>query len=171
MRTADGSGPRRVWAAAGLIVVAGAACYANGLTGAFVFDDLDSIVGNARIRNLSTAWNPPPNTTASGRPLLNVTLALNYAAGGYAVSGYHLANVALHLLAAVVLFALVRGTLLRRAVPEHFRRRATALGLAVGLLWVVHPLHTEAVTYVIQRGEILAALWCFLALFCLLRSA
>jgi Tfp pilus assembly protein PilF len=171
MRTADGSGPRLAGAAVGLIVLAGVVSYANSLDGEFVFDDLDSVVGNASVRSLGSAWNPPPNTTTSGRPLLNVTLALNYAAGGYDVRGYHVVNVAVHLLAAVTLFALVRGTLLRPAVPEHFRRRATAVALAVGLLWAVHPLQTEVVAYVVQRGEALAALFVFAALLCLLQSA
>jgi hypothetical protein len=159
--------------ALGLILFAGVASYANSLSGEFVFDDVDSIVGNPSIRALDPVaiFAPAPNLTVSGRPLVNLTLALNYAAGGLDVGGYHLVNVLLHLAAAAVLFLLVRDTLALPAVPDVFRGHATDIALAVGLVWVVHPLQTEVVSYVVQRGEALAALFLLLILLCLLRGA
>ncbi|HEX4608440.1 MAG TPA: tetratricopeptide repeat protein, partial [Urbifossiella sp.] len=171
MPPADRSTPQIATVAAGLIALVGASCYANSLGGEFVFDDLDAIPGNPTIRSLGTAWDPPPGTTATGRPFLNITLALNYAAGGLDVGGYHAVNVAIHLAAAVVLFTLVRGTLLLPGIAAVFRTRATAVAFAVGLLWVAHPLGTEVAGYVVQRCEGLAALGILLTLYGLLRGA
>jgi hypothetical protein len=150
----------RPWLAACLILVVGAVCYANNLDGEFVFDDVDAIVSNESLRHLnSTAMlTPPPNTTATGRPLLNVTLAVDYALGGERVFAYHLTNILFHLCAALLLFALVRGTLLLTGVPEVFRHSATGIALAAALLWVAIPLQTEVVAYVVQRCEALAVL-------------
>jgi tetratricopeptide (TPR) repeat protein len=172
--TPPGAHPRRTIAILiGVILIAGLSCYSNSLNGDFLFDDMESIPLNEHIRTLDPLelLNPPTGLTVSGRPLLNLTLAVNYALGGYDVVGYHLANILIHLCVAVVLFALVRGTLLRPGVPARIQLAATGIAFAVGLLWVVHPLNTEVVSYVVQRGEGLAALFLLLTLYSLLRGA
>ena len=124
----------------------------------------------------------PPDAegqTVGGRPLLNVTLALNYAAGGTGVWGYHAFNLTIHFLAAMTLYGVVRRTLLRPVafrpggptVRDRFGPAAPALALAIALLWALHPLATEAVTYVIQRVEALMALFYLLTLYCFIRGA
>jgi protein O-mannosyl-transferase len=104
--------------AGALIVLAGVAVYVNGLNGDFLYDDQDSVIRNKSIQSLWPIWpafSPPPNgETVSGRPLLNLSLALNYAVGGSTnVFGYHATNVAIHILAALLLFGIVRRTLTR----------------------------------------------------------
>lgn len=166
--------------------------YANSLSGPFVFDDASSITTNPTIRKLwplTEALSPPTtNVTAQGRPMLNLSLAINYAIGGTAVEGYHGVNVFIHALAGMVLFGLVRRTLMRfgasggrnlltgdggrvespasRLLPQD----ETWLALAIALLWVVHPLQTESVTYVIQRAESLMGLFYLLTVYCFVRS-
>jgi protein O-mannosyl-transferase len=95
-----------------LVVVAGIA-YHNTFGVPFLFDDIESIVENPSIRSLVTALSPPAASgiTVSGRPLLNLSLALNFAAGGLDVRGYHAVNLALHIAAGLLLFGLVRRTL------------------------------------------------------------
>src|SRR5438067_12790603 len=100
--------------AAVLLVAAIALAYANALSGPFIFDDIASIVDNPTLHAL---WPPaallhPPGggATVGGRPLLNITLALNYALGGNAVWGYHAVNIAIHAIAALALFGLIRRT-------------------------------------------------------------
>lgn len=159
--------PAPSWAVAhaiGLIALVGAVCYANSLDGEFVFDDIESIPGNPSIRSFGSAWSPPPCTTVDGRPLANASFALNYALNGLDVSGFHLFNIVLHVATAVAIFVLARGTLLLPAIPDVFRARATEIALAVGLLWVAHPLGTEVVSYTVQRCEGLAALFTVLTL-------
>jgi tetratricopeptide (TPR) repeat protein len=167
------AGPRRtVWAVA-LIALSVLAAYCGSLRAPFVFDDLSAIPENASIRKLWPVWgafSPPPGTTVGGRPLANLSLALNYALGGTDPRGYHAVNILIHVLGAVTLFGLVRRTLARPVLSGRFGRDATPLALAVALLWALHPLQTEAVTYVIQRVESLMALFYLLTLYCFVRS-
>ena len=75
-----------------------ALAYASSFGGAFQFDDLPAIVENPTIRHLATAFRPPVGgLTVSGRPLLNLTFALNYAVSAERVWSYHLLNLAIHL--------------------------------------------------------------------------
>ncbi len=181
-----------IWAAA-LIAVAALLAYANSFSVPFIFDDDSSIKDNPTIRSLTTAWSPPTGGghTVSGRPFLNFTLALNYAAGGTAVWGYHLVNLLIHVLAGCTLFGIVRRTLERPLCRSLFTGdsgRAPSSGgakspvnrllppdtfllaLAVALLWTLHPLQTQAVTYIVQRAESLVSLMYLLTLWCFVRS-
>jgi hypothetical protein len=170
--------PRRApLLAAALIVAALVAAYANSFRGPFVFDDVEAIVENETIRSLAApgaVLSPPfaDGQTVGGRPLVNLTLALNYAAGGLNPTGYHVVNLAIHLSAALVLFALIRRTLL---IPPPSEVRpppsgALPFAAAVALLWGLHPLQTESVTYVIQRAESLMGLLYLLTLYCFVRG-
>jgi protein O-mannosyl-transferase len=164
-----------IWLAAGLIVLATIVVYSNSFTGPLILDDLDSISDNPTIRRLwpiGPVLSPPPNgETVSGRPLLNLSLAINYAVGGTAVRGYHATNLAIHVLAALLLFGIVRRTLLLPAMHQRWGPASTSLALAVALIWAVHPLQTESVTYIVQRAESLAALFYLLTLYCVVRGA
>lgn len=149
---------------AGLVlVVAAALAWANSFRGPFVFDDRPAILANPTLDHFGSALSPPRDGgTVAGRPLVNLSLALNRALGGTAVAGYHAFNLLVHLLAGLTLFALVRRTLLLSATTaEPARARATAIAFSAALLWLLHPLQTAAVTYTIQRAESLMAL-CFL---------
>jgi tetratricopeptide (TPR) repeat protein len=158
---------------AGGLVAAGVWAYATSFAGVFVFDDIPGIVDNPSIRAL---WPPsqwfaaPPGSTPSGRPVLNFTLALNYALGGLDVFGYHALSLAVHLAAGLALFGVVRRTLLSDRLSERFGAAATPLAFAAALVWTVHPLNTEAVTYIVQRGESLAGLFLLLTLYCAIRG-
>ena len=172
--TAPAAQPRKIWAAVGLLVAAVFAAYANTFHGPFIFDDAPSIVENQSIRHLGSPQvlaAPPDAITTTGRPVVNLSLAINYAIGGLAVEGYHFMNLALHILAALALFALVRRTLLLPTLSAQFGAAATGLALAVALLWAIHPLQTEAVTYIVQRAEAIVGLFYLLTLYCFLRGA
>jgi len=168
-------GARDSGLAAALIAVAALAAYHNSFTGPFVFDDTLAIVENTTLRQLGS-WDvlrPPAGQglTVEGRPLLNVSLALNYAFGGPAVFGFHVANLAIHLATALALFGLIRRTLIRPVLPEPLRAHAAPLALVIALLWVVHPLQTESVTYIIQRAESLMGFFYVGAIYAFARGA
>ena len=154
-----------VLGSSGLILLAGLAAYAGSFSGPLVFDDVGSIADNPTIRHLwpiGPVLSPPAGgLTVSGRPVLNFTLALNHALGGTRVWGYHAGNLAIHLLAGLTLFGIARRTL----------RSRPGLALAIGLLWTVHPLQTESVTYLIQRAESLMSLFYLLTLYGFIRYA
>jgi cytochrome c-type biogenesis protein CcmH/NrfG len=142
--------------------------YINTLPNAFVFDDDPWILGSERIRSLA---NFGEMLTATNRPVLELTLALNYAVGGEDPAGYHLTNLVIHVLAALVLYGLVRRTLLLPKFVDRFRDTAPWLACAVAVLWLLHPLNTQSVTYTIQRGESLMGLCYLLTLYSCLRFA
>lgn len=116
--------------AAALIVAVGAAAYLTSFSGAFVLDDHEHIELNPRIRSLA----PLSAVLAhSARPVAQLTLALNHAAGGLDPRGYHAVNLLIHLLAALMLFAILVAALvtegrIRGGAPEpaHGRRSAAA---------------------------------------------
>ena len=104
------------------------------------------------------------------RPLINLSLAVNYALGGLDVWGYHALNLSIHIFAGLTLLGLVRRTLLQPALRERFGAAADELAVATAVLWTVHPLQTESVTYIIQRAESLMGLLYLLTLYCFIRG-
>lgn len=133
------------------IIAAAVLPYTASLDVPFVFDDLHRIVGSTTIRAL---W-PPTLWLRSNRPLTELTLAVNYAFGGLSVWGYHAVSVALHIAAALMVAQL--GRLVLEAAGGGWRSRATSIGWWGALLFAVHPLQTQAVTYISARSELLMA--------------
>jgi protein O-mannosyl-transferase len=158
--------------AATAIFAAAFLAYANSFGAPFVFDDNSSIRDNPSLRHWTTAFFPPAEhgLTVSGRPLLNLSLALNYAISGTSVWSYHVVNLFIHALNGCVLFALVRRTLIQSALAPRFARESWWLALATAGLWLLHPLQTESVTYIVQRAESLVALFYLLTLLCFVRA-
>ena len=150
------------------VVAAGGLAFANSFKGALVFDDLTRIVDNPHVRTLWPLW---PLLTESLRPLVDLSLVVNYALGGLNVVGYHGVNIVAHLLAAVTLYGLVRRTLATSAGGAFSDSQAALLAAASAMLWVVHPLHTQGVTYVIQRAELFMGACALMTLYSVARSA
>jgi tetratricopeptide (TPR) repeat protein len=151
----------------GLIAVAALAAYGNSFAAPFLFDDQGAIVENSTIQHWASALSPPAGgLPVSGRPLVNLSLATNYALSGGRTWSYHGLNLLIHLLAGWTLFGIVRRTLAGRGDV-----RAAPLAFSVALLWTVHPLQTEAVTYLSQRAESLMGLCYLLTLYGFIRYA
>jgi len=137
-------------------------CYGGTLKHPFIFDDLGGIVENPAIRAVWPLWAPagsPPDTTPFGRPITALTLAFNYLLGGLSPFGYHLLNIILHAGAACAVLNLatilvLSGEKSTAWIPKQFP-------FAVASIWLVHPLCTSAVTYIVQRAEVLMVL-CYL---------
>ncbi len=145
-----------------LLVVVASVTHGRSLRGEFVFDDTGAILDNPSIHSL-TSLNAVlfgnKFTTVAGRPMLNLSLAVNYAWSGTHPSGYRLFNYAIHAAGACLLFCF-----LRRILGQFSQTSAVAasLALTISVLWCVHPLTINAVSYIVQRGESLASL-CYLA--------
>jgi len=150
-----------------ILVIAALFAYHNCYHAPFVFDDQTSIVENYRIRKL---WPLGEVLTQTSRPVVHLTLALNYAISGLDVWSYHAFNVMVHILAALTLYGVIRRTLLREGLRNRFGSEAAWLAGAVALIWLVHPLQTEAVTYIIQRAVSLMGLFYLLTLYCVIRA-
>lgn len=159
------------------LVLAVLAAYSNTFYVPFLLDDTASIVDNSSLRQLwppGTVLSPPAQAGVGGRPVANLTFALNFALGGLDVRGYHAVNLAIHVAAALALFGLVRRSLelpLLQPWREQTRTSPTRLACLIALAWALHPLQTEAVTYLSQRTEALMGCFYLTTLYCLVRSA
>jgi len=185
--------PAFAWIAGAVIVLAGVYAYIPSFAGVLVFDDRPAIVENTTIRSLALpdVLRPPAGATVSGRPVANLSFALNYALAPAEVRdvfspagllpdaaarfrrnvwGYHLVNLLIHLGTGLVLFGAVRRTLESSALRDRTGRAAVPLAAIVALIWIVHPLGSAAVTYVVQRVESLMALFYLLTLYCAIRA-
>jgi cytochrome c-type biogenesis protein CcmH/NrfG len=156
----------RIFAGIVIIALGTLAVYCRTFSVPYLLDDDTSILYNGSIRHLWPLWpvlSPPDGTGVGGRPVLNLTFALNYATGGLSVVGYHVVNFIIHVLASVTLFALVRHTLNYPVLLPVFGADGVWVALAVSVLWSWHPVLTESVTYISQRAEALMGLFYFLA--------
>jgi len=168
---------RNIWLAAGIIIVVGIAAYSNSFQGKFLrHDDSLSITNNPHIQKLwplSEAislllWST--GSTVAGRPILSISFAVSYALSGLEPWGYHLGNIIIHIIAALLLFAIVKRTLDYPQFNQRFGTRAVPLALAVALLWMVHPFQTESVTQMAQRAESMMGMFFLLTLYCAIRG-
>lgn len=166
-------GPGTTLLALGLLAGAVLAAYHNSLHGPFILDDKLSIVDNTDLRHLTTTLreNPLAGATLVGRPILRLSLWVNYTLGGKEVRGFHVLNLVLHALTAFVLWGLLRRILESPHLKDRYGKPAPWLALAISLIWAVHPLQTESVTYVVQRAEILGGLFYLLTLYAVARTA
>ena len=151
-----------------LIVLVGFVIYANSIQVPFVFDDVPSIVDNHTIKSPwpNLDWLSPPDNIIN-RPITNLTLAINYAVSRQEVWSYHALNLLNHLFAGLLLFGIIR-----RTAVYYIGSQGTTDNLAMfcTLIWLSHPLQTQAVTYIIQRCESLMGMLVFLTLYCAMRG-
>ena len=142
-----------------LLALVGLFAYFNSLHGDYLLDDF-------RFTNDANIGRPFQSEMAA-RPVIAVSLAINYWVDGLNPRGYHAMNLAVHVLAGLFLNDLVRRTLLMPRFAGQFDAWSGWIGLTCGLVWLVHPLNTQSVTYLIQRCEsfmgmfFLASLWCY----------
>jgi len=157
-----------------LLAIAALVAHARSLNLPFVFDDYGSIVDNPNIRQLwplTAALTGPWQSALAGRPIVSLSLAVNYALGDLSPWGYHAWNLAVHLLAGLALFGCIRRTL---AASPSLRARcggtADWLAFACALLWLAHPLQTEVIDYVTERTESMMALFYLVTLYTAIRG-
>ena len=161
------SSHRSIWLSVMLLTGGVVLAYFNSFSVPLLFDDRVAIQDNPAIRQLWPGEASPPGAApaAGGRPVVRLSLAINYALGGESVGGYHGVNLAIHLAATLALFGCVRRTLRRASGCARGARDSTRVaGVAAGV-WALHPIHTVAVTYLSQRSESLMGLFCFLTLY------
>jgi len=149
----------------------GALLYSNSLDASFHFDDIPNIVDNEHLRldSLTTRELVEAATRSPlrARPVAYVTFALNDYFHGDRVLGYHLVNIAIHIAVAIGFFLAVLLLLRLPALEERFGSRRFLVAGSAAFLWVSHPVHVQAITYIVQRMASLAAffvIWSLVAL-------
>ena len=152
---------RQIWLLRILIAALALLPYLNSVTAGFTLDDVRVIVENPMVQGTEPAgrlltWVDRPENY---RPLTMLSFAANRRLGASA-TGFHLVNVLLHALVSVLAFEVARVVL-----------RSTLGAAAAGTLFAVHPIHTEAVTGLVGRAELLAALFVLICLLALVRAS
>ena len=147
-----------------VIIALGFLVYSNTFQSSFHLDDFPSITNNISIRHLShwgDIWAFWPS-----RFITYLSIAMNYHFSRLDVFSYHLFNLTVHLGSALLVRKLTLVTFLTPAMKDKkIAAQAGTISLFAGLLFVAHPLQTQAVTYIIQRAALLAT---FFYLACLL---
>ena len=153
-----------------LIAVVTILVYWNSLGNPFVFDDNITLANNPQIQSFANVFKTDKGSALTGRPIVSLTFAANYAFGGTKVAGYRVVQIALHLSCALLLFGIVRRTIDRFPASDRFHGRGSGLALAASLIWAVHPINSEVVDYLTQRTEALMALFYLLTMYASVRA-
>ncbi len=149
-----------------VIALLGFTVYLNSLGNAFIWDDTQLVCNNAYIRSwgfLPQIFSQHLGAGAGSRysfyrPLQLITYVWDYSLWGLNPAGYHLTNVLCHIFAALCLYWLVL-----------ILFRDTLLSFLTALLFIVHPVLTEAVTYISGRADPLAFIFIMLTFICYLK--
>ncbi|MSM40054.1 MAG: hypothetical protein GJT30_10585 [Geobacter sp.] len=151
-----------------VIALLGSLLYCRTLQVPWLIDDIQNIVENPVIRQVSTAWH----NIGAPRGLAYLSFALNYRFGELNLIGYHLVNIAIHLLASFSVYLIAK-----RAFPPTSSCKgsftlddARIPAACAGLFFLVHPLQTQAVNYIVQRMTSMSALFFLLALYGYIRA-
>lgn len=153
-----------------VLAVLGFLIYSNTLLSPFIFDDYWYIKDNLKIRHIGNFLD-----FSGTRYLAFLTFAINYAVGKYNVFDYHLINILIHISNAVLVYLLASLTfetsLIRRTCEKNGKRsHGPSIALVASLLFVSHPLETEAVTYISQRFTSLASFFYLASLVLYIKS-
>lgn len=146
------------------LALCGFAAYINTFRAPFFVDDYYNIVNNSHVHMEALTWNQVrgaflnPNYDIF-RPIAYISFALNYWAGGLDVFGYHLVNVIIHILAGIGVYFFVRKTFKLSCSGEGSEIVSYMVAALTALLWLVSPVQTQAVTYIVQRMTSLTALF------------
>ncbi len=160
---------RKLFLYALLIIFIGCTTYSNSFRGVFLLDDIPCICE----RN-SFSFAPLEYLNlfvmAGRRYFVGLTLLLNDQISGQETWSFHVTNLTIHIGSSLAIFGIVRRTLLTDRMREKFGSSSHHLGFAVALIFIVHPLQTQSVTYVIQRSQSLMGMFQFLALYFFIRG-
>jgi len=162
---------KSVWFYTGLLsilIVLGSLLYLKTIDAPFVFDDTQHIVENSFIRINEISWEQIKKTVAQSRSrhIPHLSFAANYYFNNYDVSGYHLVNILIHIINGFLLFIFTKKTILLTIEPSASRdpiKSQTLIPFFAALIWFVHPVNTQSVSYIVQRMNSMAALFYLLS--------
>ncbi len=152
-----------------LLAVAVIFIYGQTLSGPFIFDDRNNIRENPHIRisqiNLKNLASAAFDSPSHRRPVANISFALNYYIHGYNVVGFHAVNIIIHVITGVLLYFFIQATFRTPALRSHYERYKW-ISFFTAAIWLVHPLQTQSVSYIVQRMNSMAAMFYILSFLC-----
>ena len=136
--------------------------YSGSLRGPFIFDDMGHIPKNPHTRleklTLDGIARASFDSPARTRPVANMSFALNYYLDRYNPMGYHLVNILIHVATGLFLYFFVKTTL--NILPPRAGPSMNGwIAFFAALIWLVHPVQTQSVSYIVQRMNSLAAMF------------
>ena len=164
--------------AAILLFILIALVYGHTLYCPWQLDDYANIVHNPKIQmdriNVDSIKNSfyavPSSSRRLDRPVAYFSFALNWWYGKSHVKGYHVVNIGIHFLTAYFLFCTVLLLFQTPTLKKFDADGAYAIALLSAILWALHPIQIQAVTYIVQRMAQLAALFSIVGIFCYLKA-
>ncbi|MDP2653019.1 MAG: tetratricopeptide repeat protein [Candidatus Omnitrophota bacterium] len=154
--------------AACLIALLGWLAYRGGMSADFQFDDYVRIADNPVIKhlNLGYLWDYDP-----ARFLSNLTFALNFAAAQFRLFSWHVVSLLVHIVNAVLVYRLTALTMRAPLLKERFSPAdGSRVALFTSLIFLLHPLQTQSVIYLVQRSTLLSGTWTLLSLYLFTRG-
>ena len=141
--------------------------YANTLGSPFIFDSRNNIESNPHIRiskiTLNDLTEAAFKSPAKQRPLSNISFALNYYLHGYNVVGFHVVNILIHISTGFLLYLFVKTTFCTPALRSRYGNYMW-ISFFTAAVWMVHPLQTQSVSYIVQRMNSLSAMFYILSI-------
>jgi hypothetical protein len=153
-----------------ILAIAVFALYANTLNSSFHLDDERVIWNNPAIFMKQVTWD---NLATAGleskirtRPVAHITFAFNYYFHHLDVRGYHVVNIIIHILTGILLFYLIKTTLSLPSLAERHGNGRTIffISFTTAAIWLIHPIQTQSVTYIVQRMTSMAAMFYILSM-------
>ncbi|NJD22530.1 MAG: tetratricopeptide repeat protein, partial [Melioribacter sp.] len=143
------------------VLILGIMLYSNTFNVPFYYDDFDSIVGDPLIKDINNFAQLPNFIDAiHSRFISGLSFALNFHFGTFDVNGYHIVNVSIHLINSILIMLLMNFTFKTPKLKNKYSlNEQTLFTLICGLVFVSHPIQTQAVTYIIQRMTALATMF------------
>ena len=152
--------------------------YSNTFDASFHFDDWANIQTNKALFLEKLSWANVTKTFFANpmeegkfyRPVACFSLALNYYFGRTDVFGYHLVNILIHIATAIFLFLFIYYTLNLPLLSSRYGSKSYFIAFLATVLWAINPVHTQAITYIVQRMASLAAMFYIVAMYCYLKG-
>ena len=155
-----------------VLIVLTVCAYANSFDGPFVLDDIAQLVQRKDLQDLEEGFSK-----LGRRPVGEMSFRINGELASFdgntgrnVTTSYHVVNLLIHILAGLTLYGVIRRTLRLSTFVNRYAKTAAGFAGAVALLWLVHPLQTQSVTYMVQRYASLMGLFYLLTFYCSIRA-
>jgi tetratricopeptide (TPR) repeat protein len=154
-----------------ILIVAISLAYANSIESSWHFDDNGNIIDNEKLHVNSLSWDelsqsiysPLSEKKKIARPIPMLSFALNYYYNGLDPVGFHIVNIIIHIITALIVYLVLIHTLRIIEFTEKIRLVTTVsyfdIALLGAFLWALHPIQTQAVTYIVQRMTSMATMF------------
>ncbi|MBI5356604.1 tetratricopeptide repeat protein [Candidatus Collierbacteria bacterium] len=161
-----------------ILILAGFIAYGNTLKNGLFWDDDEFIKRNEFIRSFSQwpNWLTKPLTAGAGvnsnyyRPFLMASFTVDYHLWGLWPAGYHFENILWHTAAGILLYIFLKEFLQKFSIQHSVFSIESKIAFSTALLWLVHPIHVEAIAYANSRGDSMATFFILLSLILWLKN-